>query len=83
MSKTAILAMILKLAGFEKIKVELDRLDTGVEYSGSGERKIGNVTEIIEFQAIGFECALGDLLGKLYDTVDIDFESNAAILFDH
>ncbi|MEE6129100.1 hypothetical protein V2E39_16995 [Chryseobacterium arthrosphaerae] len=83
MSKTQFLEMILKLAGFENIKVGLDRIDTGVEYQGSGERKIGEETEVIEFQAMGFECAVGNLLGILYDTVDIDFESNAAILFEH
>ncbi|ROH98310.1 hypothetical protein EGI16_21775 [Chryseobacterium sp. G0240] len=82
MTKTAILEMILKLAGFEKIKIELDRLESGVEYQGSGERKVGDETEFIEFQAIGFECALGDLLGILYDTVDVDFAGNAAILFE-
>ncbi len=83
MTKTQFLEMILKLAGFENIKIELDRLDSGVEYTGSGERKIGEETEFIEFQSIGFECALGNLLGILYDTVDIDFEGNAAILFEH
>lgn len=83
MTKTAFLEMILKIAGFEKIKIELDRLDSGVEYQGYGERKVGNETEVIEFQAIGFECAVGNLLGELYDTVDIDFSGNAAILFEH
>ncbi|REC47848.1 MULTISPECIES: hypothetical protein [Chryseobacterium] len=81
MTKTAILASIMKLAGFEKIKIDLEKLDTGVEYKGYGERLIDNEWEPLEFQAIGFEFALADLLARLYDTTDIDFETNAAIQF--
>ena len=36
----------------------------------------------IDAQAIGFECVLGELLAVLYDTAGIEFEDNAAVLFE-
>lgn len=76
MKKTEILAMILKLAGFEKIKIETERWDGRVSYEGSAERKNVDVLETIDFQGENFETATANLLSVLYDTADINFEQN-------
>jgi hypothetical protein len=81
MSKTEILATVLKLAGFSNIKIEMERGD-GVSYSGDAHRihPDGEI-EPISFHGTNFPTALASLLAVLYDTDNVDFETNAAIIF--
>lgn len=82
MTKTEILATVLKLAGFENINIDMERAE-GVAYSGTGSRIHPNDSEpeIIRFHGTNFPSALASLLNELYTTEDIDFETNAALIY--
>ena len=82
--KKEFLELILTLAGCQDIKVDFERVDNGFEYTVEGWIKDDEAESMhkIEAQAIGFECVLGELLAVIYDTAGIDFEDNAAVLFE-
>ena len=82
--KKEFLELILTLAGCQDIKVDFERVDNGFEYTVEGWLKDNEVESMykIEVTAIGFECVLGELLAVLYDTAGIEFEDNAAVLFE-
>jgi hypothetical protein len=81
MSKTEYLATVLKLAGFSNIKIDMERGD-GVSYSGEGHRiHPDGEREVVSFHGTNFPTALASLLAILYDTDNIDFETNAALIF--
>jgi len=76
MNKKKYLELIIKLAGFELLTCDYDKLN-GWEIN---YKETNGVVYFIE--GMKYEIALGNLLAMLYDTKDIDFEGNAAILFD-
>lgn len=82
--KKEFLELILTLAGCQDIKVDFERIDGRFEYTVEGLIKDNEAESMhkIEAQAIGFECVLCELLSILYDTSGIEFERNAAILFE-
>ena len=82
--KKEFLELILKLAGCQDIKVYFERTDGFFEYTVEGWIKDDEAESMhkIEANAIGFECVLGELLAILYDTAGIEFDNNAAILFE-
>lgn len=82
--KKEFLELILTLAGCQDIKVDFERVDNGFEYTVEGWIKDNEAESMqkIDAQAIGFECVLGELLAVLYDTAGIEFEDNAAVLFE-
>lgn len=82
MKKKEILILVLKIAGFENIKIETERIENRTHYSGSADKIIDGQKDYVDFEGCNFEVALGELLGILYDTERIDFASNAAILYE-
>ena len=74
MNKKKHLELIIRLAGFEVQMCDYDSLN-GWEIHYVDKHKIGYFIEGMDYQT-----ALGNLLAMLYDTEDIDFEGNAAIL---